>query len=163
MYIIFLKECQTKLLQKMTTCTTFHPIFHIIILFLFILQCLENLNDLYVSAARSGPDKWWHPQCFSCSICKELLVDLIYFYANGRLYCGRHHAETLKPRCSACDEVFRNVTNVSKHIIFRRSFNWQIYANVFVYLQLSWRERDDLRHTQWTALTLKKSANALKM
>ena len=105
-----------------------------------ILQCLENLNDLYVSAARSGPDKWWHPQCFSCSICKELLVDLIYFYANGRLYCGRHHAETLKPRCSACDEV-RSVTNVSKHIIFRRSQDWLIYANV-VYLQLS-----DLRRT----------------
>jgi len=32
-------------------------------------------------------------------------VDLIYFYREGKLYCGRHHAETLKPRCSACDEV----------------------------------------------------------
>jgi len=36
----------------------------------------------------------------------ELLVDLVYFYGkDGQLYCGRHHAETLKPRCSACDEV----------------------------------------------------------
>lgn len=38
-------------------------------------------------------------------MCKELLVDLIYFHREGRLYCGRHHSETLKPRCSACDEV----------------------------------------------------------
>ena len=35
MYIIFLKECQTKLLQKMTTYTSFHPIFHTIILFFY--------------------------------------------------------------------------------------------------------------------------------
>ena len=32
---------------------------------------------------------------------------LIYFYNNNysRVYCGRHHAELLKPRCPACDEV----------------------------------------------------------
>ena len=39
------------------------------------------------------------------SVLQELLVDLIYFYKDRKLYCGRHHAETLKPRCSACDEV----------------------------------------------------------
>ena len=32
-------------------------------------------------------------------------MDLIYFYKDRKLYCGRHHAETTKPRCSACDEV----------------------------------------------------------
>ena len=32
-------------------------------------------------------------------------MDLIYFYKDRKLFCGRHHAETLKPRCSACDEV----------------------------------------------------------
>ncbi|KYN18686.1 Protein prickle [Trachymyrmex cornetzi] len=36
---------------------------------------------------------------------ERLLVDLIYFWRDGRLYCGRHHAETLKPRCCACDEI----------------------------------------------------------
>ena len=51
------------------------------------------------------PAKTYHPNCFKCCVCKELLVDLIYFYSDGKLYCGRHHAETLKPRCSACDEV----------------------------------------------------------
>ena len=40
---------------------------------------------------------------------QELLVDLIYFYKDRKLYCGRHHAETLKPRCSACDEVSEEI------------------------------------------------------
>jgi prickle len=51
------------------------------------------------------PNGIWHPSCFTCSICKELLVDLIYFHRDGKLFCGRHHAEIFKPRCAACDEV----------------------------------------------------------
>lgn len=47
----------------------------------------------------------WHPSCFVCCLCHELLVDLIYFYEGGGVYCGRHHAEQLKPRCAACDEI----------------------------------------------------------
>ena len=62
-------------------------------------------GDIAVNASRFGTNVCWHPSCFICSTCKELLVDLIYFHREGRLYCGRHHAETLKPRCSACDEV----------------------------------------------------------
>lgn len=58
-----------------------------------------------VFASRFEPNTCWHPACFACCVCKELLVDLIYFHRENRLYCGRHHAETLKPRCSACDEI----------------------------------------------------------
>ncbi|PNF21818.1 hypothetical protein B7P43_G08458 [Cryptotermes secundus] len=72
-----------------------------------LLKCEEGLSsgDICVFASRAGPNTCWHPACFTCCICKELLVDLIYFYREGKLYCGRHHAETLKPRCSACDEI----------------------------------------------------------
>lgn len=56
-------------------------------------------------ASRAGLGACWHPQCFVCSTCRELLVDLIYFYHAGKVYCGRHHAERLRPRCQACDEV----------------------------------------------------------
>ena len=56
-------------------------------------------------AARVGHGMCWHPHCFVCSVCDELLVDLIYFHQDGKILCGRHHAERLKPRCSACDEV----------------------------------------------------------
>ncbi|XP_063366583.1 protein prickle isoform X2 [Cydia amplana] len=70
-------------------------------------RCEEGMSagDMCVSAARAGPAARWHPACFVCSSCQELLVDLVYFWKDGRLYCGRHHAETLKPRCSACDEI----------------------------------------------------------
>ncbi|XP_019881577.2 protein prickle isoform X2 [Aethina tumida] len=69
--------------------------------------CEETMSsgDICVFASRAGPNTCWHPACFTCCICRELLVDLIYFYKEGRLYCGRHHAETIKPRCSACDEI----------------------------------------------------------
>ncbi|XP_055387029.1 protein prickle [Condylostylus longicornis] len=75
-----------------------------------IKQCngcedIISAGDIAVYASRIGPNASWHPNCFNCSVCKELLVDLIYFCRDGRLYCGRHHAETLKPRCSACDEI----------------------------------------------------------
>ena len=70
-------------------------------------QCGGQVNggDIVVFASRSGHGQCWHPHCFVCSMCEELLVDLIYFYQDGKIYCGRHHAERLKPRCCACDEV----------------------------------------------------------
>lgn len=70
-------------------------------------QCGGQINggDIAVFASRTGHSVCWHPACFVCSMCSELLVDLIYFYHEGKIYCGRHHAERLKPRCTACDEI----------------------------------------------------------
>ncbi|XP_054601631.1 prickle planar cell polarity protein 3 isoform X2 [Nothobranchius furzeri] len=70
-------------------------------------QCGRQIcgGDIAVFASRAGQGCCWHPQCFQCASCNELLVDLIYFYQDGQLYCGRHHAERLKPRCQACDEI----------------------------------------------------------
>ncbi len=62
-------------------------------------------GSICVFAERAGRTGLWHPQCFTCTQCKEFLVNLIYFYKDGQLYCGRHHAELYKPRCTACDEV----------------------------------------------------------
>uniref|UniRef100_A0AAQ5YIB7 Prickle-like protein 2 n=1 Tax=Amphiprion ocellaris TaxID=80972 RepID=A0AAQ5YIB7_AMPOC len=69
-------------------------------------ECGGQINggDIAVFASRAGHGVCWHPACFVCSMCNELLVDLIYFYQDGKIYCGRHHAERLKPRCTACDE-----------------------------------------------------------
>ncbi|KAM9855689.1 protein prickle [Aulostomus maculatus] len=70
-------------------------------------QCGRQIcgGDIAVFASRAGNSSCWHPQCFQCASCSELLVDLIYFYQDGQIYCGRHHAERLKPRCQACDEI----------------------------------------------------------
>ena len=72
-----------------------------------VRQCGKQIGggDIAVFASRAGLGACWHPQCFVCSTCRELLVDLIYFYHAGKVYCGRHHAERLRPRCQACDEV----------------------------------------------------------
>ncbi|XP_051526023.1 prickle planar cell polarity protein 3-B-like isoform X1 [Myxocyprinus asiaticus] len=70
-------------------------------------QCGRQIcgGDMAVFASRAGHGSCWHPQCFQCASCSELLVDLIYFYQDGHIYCGRHHAERIKPRCQACDEI----------------------------------------------------------
>uniref|UniRef100_A0A3B5AIS1 Prickle-like protein 1 n=1 Tax=Stegastes partitus TaxID=144197 RepID=A0A3B5AIS1_9TELE len=70
-------------------------------------NCCGGINggEMAIFASRAGPSPCWHPACFVCATCQELLVDLIYFYQNGKILCGRHHAELLKPRCSSCDEI----------------------------------------------------------
>ncbi|RVE71326.1 hypothetical protein OJAV_G00050760 [Oryzias javanicus] len=62
-----------------------------------------------VYAERAGYDKLWHPACFVCRTCNELLVDMIYFWKKGNMYCGRHYGDSEKPRCGGCDElIFSN-------------------------------------------------------
>ncbi|XP_047430823.1 prickle-like protein 1b isoform X2 [Mugil cephalus] len=70
-------------------------------------NCCGEINggEMAIFASRAGPSPCWHPACFVCATCQELLVDLIYFYQNGKILCGRHHAELVKPRCSSCDEI----------------------------------------------------------
>ncbi|KAH7937526.1 hypothetical protein HPB49_012838 [Dermacentor silvarum] len=62
-------------------------------------------GELAVIAPKFGEMVAWHPACFVCCACNELLVDLTYCAKDGKLYCERHYAETLKPRCAACDEI----------------------------------------------------------
>uniref|UniRef100_A0A8C3VY64 Prickle planar cell polarity protein 4 n=1 Tax=Catagonus wagneri TaxID=51154 RepID=A0A8C3VY64_9CETA len=70
-------------------------------------KCMELLRpgEYGVFAARAGEQRCWHPACFACQACGQALINLIYFYHDGRLYCGRHHAELLRPRCPACDQL----------------------------------------------------------
>lgn len=88
-----------------------------------------------VFASRASPALCWHPTCFACSTCSELLVDLIYFYHDGKIHCGRHHAELLKPRCSACDEVKpRDWNTQRKHCSggkYIKSFKFMTFQNSF--------------------------------
>lgn len=69
--------------------------------------CHGNIpaGSMSVMAPKFGESVAWHPACFQCDTCNELLVDLTYCVHEEQLYCERHYAEQLKPRCSACDEV----------------------------------------------------------
>uniref|UniRef100_A0ACB8FPW8 Uncharacterized protein n=1 Tax=Sphaerodactylus townsendi TaxID=933632 RepID=A0ACB8FPW8_9SAUR len=70
----------------------------------FLCKLNMKEGDPAVYAERAGYDKLWHPACFVCCTCGELLVDMIYFWKNGKLYCGRHYCDSEKPRCAGCDE-----------------------------------------------------------
>lgn len=68
-----------------------------------------RMGEPAVYAERAGYDKLWHPACFVCCTCSELLVDMIYFWKKGKMYCGRHYGDSEKPRCGGCDElIFSN-------------------------------------------------------
>lgn len=59
-----------------------------------------------VKAHRAGNEVAWHPRCFTCFKCGDLLADLVYFFHQGNIYCGRDLAEVLNfERCGACDEI----------------------------------------------------------
>ncbi|KAJ8258359.1 hypothetical protein COCON_G00173710 [Conger conger] len=58
-----------------------------------------------VYAERAGYERLWHPTCFVCAECGEALVDLVYFWKDGALLCGRHYCQREKPRCNGCDEL----------------------------------------------------------
>jgi len=63
------------------------------------------VGGVAVVAPKFGPHRMWHPACFVCSHCGELLVDLTYCVHQDLLYCERHYAEQIKPRCGTCDEL----------------------------------------------------------
>ncbi|XP_015592961.1 uncharacterized protein LOC107266713 [Cephus cinctus] len=89
-------------------------------------QCQEpiHVGDVVVTA-QMAKDAVWHPGCFACSICNELLADLIYFYHTGKLYCGRDLATLLQiPRCFGCDELIfvREYTVAEGHNYHVRHF-----------------------------------------
>lgn len=62
-------------------------------------------NEIVIKGSNFDKNIFWHPKCFQCNHCEELLVDLVYYKYEQNVYCGRHHAELFKPRCSKCDEV----------------------------------------------------------
>lgn len=70
--------------------------------------CLMDIiiGTVAVKADRCGADAAWHPQCFTCHKCNDILADLVYFHHKGNIYCGRDLATILNiPRCNGCDEL----------------------------------------------------------
>ncbi|GAB0092327.1 testin [Sergentomyia squamirostris] len=76
-----------------------------------VLKCKQCFLDIFsgdvaVKADRAGKSVAWHPKCFVCHKCQELLADLVYFFHGGNVYCARDLAIILNiPRCAACDEL----------------------------------------------------------
>lgn len=71
-------------------------------------RCMKSMfaGEVAVKAERAGQEAIWHPQCFTCCQCSELLADLVYFFYKGEIYCARDLANVLEiPRCAGCDEL----------------------------------------------------------
>eukprot|EP00118_Oscarella_pearsei_P004290 m.18108 g.18108 ORF g.18108 m.18108 type:complete len:616 (+) comp27598_c0_seq1:2309-4156(+) len=73
-------------------------------------HCSEHINvgSIAVVAKLKGDDSGelhWHPQCFVCEKCNELLVGFQFFYHDGQVLCLRHFGESVFPRCHSCDEL----------------------------------------------------------
>ncbi len=69
-------------------------------------RCNLPISSSYVKAERLGKNAHYHPKCFQCKKCSQLLVDIIYFHYKGEIYCARDLAELMEiPRCKACDEL----------------------------------------------------------
>lgn len=91
-----------------------------------------KVGEVAVTADRI-PSSCYHPACFNCSECNEVLVELIYFEHEGKLYCGRHHADKLKPRCGACDEVSTWYNHLCADIVtIHFEFNVFAFRSFFV-------------------------------
>ena len=64
-----------------------------------------SVGQMAIFTEKLGCESCWHPQCFRCCTDGDLLIDLLYFVFNQKLYCARHWSEQIKPRCHACEEV----------------------------------------------------------
>ncbi|KAG1667299.1 Protein espinas [Nymphon striatum] len=78
-------------------------------------QELMEIGDVAVVTSKFGDSTVWHPSCFVCTTCEELLIDLTYCVKDGNVFCERHYAEQLKPRCSACDETTSGLLSRDLH------------------------------------------------
>ncbi|KAJ7773111.1 hypothetical protein B0H16DRAFT_1511258 [Mycena metata] len=44
----------------------------------------------------------WHPECFRCNICNELLEHVSSYERDGKAYCHLDYHENFAPRCYSC-------------------------------------------------------------
>uniref|UniRef100_A0A914DAH4 Uncharacterized protein n=1 Tax=Acrobeloides nanus TaxID=290746 RepID=A0A914DAH4_9BILA len=85
--------------------------------------CTQTIKtgDIGIVTDHGKPNEAWHPNCFKCETCEQLLVDLLYFFKDGQYHCGRHFGEQLFPRCSGCDELI-----FAKEYTFAEEKSWHV-------------------------------------
>ncbi|KAH7729250.1 PET domain-containing protein [Aphelenchoides avenae] len=80
-----------------------------------------NHSDVGVITEHGRSDELFHPGCFKCATCQQLLADLLYFFKDGQYYCGRHYGEKVYPRCSGCDELI-----FAREYTFAEDKSWHV-------------------------------------
>ncbi|KAK0444935.1 uncharacterized protein EV420DRAFT_1277255 [Desarmillaria tabescens] len=66
--------------------------------------CRLPIIGRLVTASNSdkGGGLRWHPECFKCTICSELLEHVSSYERDGKMYCHLDFYETFAPKCSHC-------------------------------------------------------------
>ena len=95
------------------------------------------IGEMVVQVGRfKDGENYFHPGCFMCSECGELLVDLRCYVdfgweergkegAEQRLFCGRHFSDNRRPRCAGCDETIHQ----AKHVFeLGRSWHFRCFS-----------------------------------
>ena len=87
-----------------------------------------------ISAEFADPLARWHPRCFTCTECDELLDDLLYYNIADKVYCRKHYLNEHKPKvfCAACDMVKKFISlqfNFNFNFLF---YNQPIQSNEYV-------------------------------
>ncbi|KAG7450822.1 uncharacterized protein BT62DRAFT_537588 [Guyanagaster necrorhizus] len=67
-------------------------------------DCKLPIIGRLVTASNSdrGGGLRWHPECFKCTICSELLEHVSSYERDGKMYCHLDFYETFAPKCSHC-------------------------------------------------------------
>ncbi|KAM4795865.1 prickle-like protein 4 [Rhinophrynus dorsalis] len=90
----------------------------------FCVRCQGKITvgDTAVESEQlQGEGLRWHLECFVCETCRLPLLQFIYFLQDGRIYCGRHHAELSRARCAACDQLI-----LSEKCIVAEGHRWHM-------------------------------------
>ncbi|KAI0819939.1 hypothetical protein BC628DRAFT_949533 [Trametes gibbosa] len=75
----------------------------------------------------SAMDMRWHPGCFRCCVCDELLENLSSYAHDGRPYCHLDYHERFAPRCYHCQTaiVDERFITLDDHELGKRTYHEQ--------------------------------------
>ena len=49
---------------------------------------------------------YYHPHCFTCSVCDKMLEDDLYSVGDdGKLYCVQDYCSVFSSKCAGCQET----------------------------------------------------------
>eukprot|EP00727_Mastigamoeba_balamuthi_P012077 m51a1_g7492 hypothetical protein (500) ;mRNA; r:251831-254379 len=78
----------------------------------YCLECFEKLiktvcagcNKPIVGRSINAMLRLWHPECLTCTICKEILTSTTFYEAEGKPYCNYHYIKLFGAVCARCNQ-----------------------------------------------------------
>ncbi|KAF9050820.1 hypothetical protein BDZ89DRAFT_592848 [Hymenopellis radicata] len=65
-------------------------------------KCRVVIVGRMVSSGGSNGSLRWHPECFNCTVCGELLEHVSSYERDGKMYCHLDYHEKFAPSCAHC-------------------------------------------------------------